>query len=119
LARWQAALVEVEASQPAITLTSILWATRLGRLGVAPAAVCGHSQGEQSAFHLAGAVDFETAIRLAAYTGRSGSARFNDAAPGKMAILACGRDAARSIVDATEGYVDLAEINSPAQVVIA
>ena len=53
-----------------------------------------------TAFFLAGAIDFGTAMELAAYTGRSGSKRYNDAPPGTMAILGCGREAAQRIVEA-------------------
>ena len=119
LGAWLASLIDVEVSQPAITLTSILWAKRLERLGILPSVVCGHSQGEQTAFYLAGATDFRTAMELGAYTGRSGSRRFNDLPPGAMAIIGCDRANAARLVRTVGGSAAIAEINSPMQAVIA
>ena len=114
---WAAALARTEIAQPAICLASLLWLRYLQRLGVAPFAVAGHSLGELTAFHAAGAFDERTLLTLAATRGRAMAAPADDA--GTMAALGCSRERAEGLVARASGYVVVANVNSPAQVVVS
>jgi acyl transferase domain-containing protein len=118
-AAWLAELSEVEVAGPAILVTATLWARYLEITGVRPTAVGGHSQGEQAAFHAAGALDLRGLTALGAFLGRAGSAAYNDGPAGAMAVLACGREAAEELLRGGEGYAIVANVNAPAQVVVA
>ena len=118
-AAWFAELSDVEVAGPAILVTSALWSRYLGICGVHPAAVGGHSQGEQAAFHAAGAVDFPGLVGLGAFMGRAGSATYNTGSAGAMAVLSCSSETAADVLRGDPGYVIVANVNAPAQVVIA
>jgi len=68
---WSRTLAQTEVAQPAICLASLLWMRYLLSLGLKPVAVGGHSLGELTAFHAAGAFDEKTLICLAAVRGRA------------------------------------------------
>jgi enediyne polyketide synthase len=113
---WADALARTEVAQPAICLASLLWLEYLRRLGIEPAAVAGHSLGELTAFHAAGACDERTLLTLAAVRGRAMAA---PAEAGTMAALACSRERAEGLVARADGYVVVANVNSPTQVVVS
>jgi malonyl CoA-acyl carrier protein transacylase/acyl-CoA thioesterase FadM len=115
--QWKAELSRSEIAQPAICMASLLWARHLDRLGIRPVAAGGHSLGELTAFHAAGAYDDETLLKFAAFRGRATAASVDR--PGKMASLACGRDRVEELLRYVEGYVLIANINSPTQTVIS
>lgn len=115
---WFAELSDVEVAGPAILVTSALWARYLEITGVRPSAVGGHSQGEQAAFHAAGAIDYAGLVALGAAMGRAGSTAYNAGPHGTMAVLQCARAVAEEIVRGERGYVVVANLNAPAQVVI-
>uniref|UniRef100_UPI004055BA3C SDR family NAD(P)-dependent oxidoreductase n=1 Tax=Candidatus Electrothrix sp. TaxID=2170559 RepID=UPI004055BA3C len=117
LQHWQKELKQTEIAQPAICLASLLWLEKLARLGIRPDAVGGHSLGELTAFHAAGAYSGEELIRFAALRGQVMAPAPN--AAGTMASLACSAVAAQAILDKTEGYAVLANLNSPRQTVIS
>jgi enediyne polyketide synthase len=117
LEEWHRELSQTEAAQPAICLASLLWLGRLRRLGVVPSAVAGHSLGELTAFHAAGAFDEEALLRLAAERG-SGMAAGSDKA-GTMAALRCDRERAERLAGGAPGYVVVANVNAPEQTVIS
>ncbi len=114
---WAEALAQTEVAQPAICLASLLWLRYLERLGLKPAVVAGHSLGELTAFHAAGAFDERTLIALAALRGRAMAAAGDEA--GTMASLACSREQAEELAGRANGYVVVANINSPTQVVVS
>ncbi len=114
---WFRVLSQTENAQPAICLSSAIWHTFLSHLGVTPAAVGGHSLGELTAFHAAGAFDFRTLMRLAAIRGRAMAAPSDEA--GTMVSLFCSQERAQEIVDQVSGYVVLANINGPRQTVLS
>src|SRR5205085_2556796 len=92
LQEWNRALARTEIAQPAICLASLLHSRYLARLGLRPRVVGGHSLGELTAFHLAGAFDEETLIKLAALRGRAmASPGGAGGATGAMVSLACSR----------------------------
>ena len=117
LADWAGELARTEVAQPAIVLASILQAKHLANLGLTPDAVGGHSLGELPAFHLAGAFDAETLLKLAALRGRAMAAP--DDRPGAMAVLACPADEAKAIVAEVGGALVVANRNGPRQTVIS
>jgi enediyne polyketide synthase len=117
LDEWNSALAQTEVAQPAITFASLLWLRHLERLGLRPAAVAGHSLGELTAFHAAGAFDERTLLQLAAVRGRAMAAGAGEA--GAMASLACSLETAEAIVARVDGYVVVANVNSPSQVVVS
>jgi len=119
VAEWSRKLAQTEVAQPAICLTSLLWMRYLNRLGVKPVAVAGHSLGELSAFHAAGAFDEKALLGLAAVRGQAMSAPVNGNSPGAMASLACSQETAEVLLQRVSGYAVLANINSPQQMVIS
>lgn len=108
-------------TQPALLTASVAAATVLAERGVTPDLVAGHSLGEYSALVVAGALTFRDAVRLVRRRGEF----MQEAVPpgqGAMAAIlglpppeveACCREAAEDKV------VEVANINSPVQVVIA
>ncbi|MGL1525983.1 acyltransferase domain-containing protein, partial [Vibrio parahaemolyticus] len=63
-------LAKTEIAQPALVLTSVLYAEWLKAAGVYPSVVGGNSLGELVAFHLAGAFDQQTLFRAAVLRGQ-------------------------------------------------
>lgn len=114
-ADWKNELKETEIAQPAIILTSLLWQEYLQRLGVKFHAVSGHSLGELMSFHVAGFYDKNALLHFAAFRGkamaRSGS--------GSMASLLCSKEKVSEYISKVPGYVAVANINGPEQIVIS
>jgi enediyne polyketide synthase len=114
---WRQALSRSEVAQPAICMTSLLWARHLEDLGIRPAAAGGHSLGELTAFHAAGAFDENTLLDFAAFRGRATSASEDNA--GTMASFACDREKAEELLKGIGGYITIANVNSPSQTVVS
>lgn len=114
---WEKRLAQTKITQPSICLASILWLQYLNGLGINPAAVGGHSLGESTAFHAAGAFNQKTLISLAATRGRAMSAPAEKT--GEMLSLRCSREEAEDILKSVVNYVVIANINSPRQIVIS
>jgi len=108
-------------TQPAILAVSVAAAEVLGEKGVRPDFVAGHSLGEYSALVAAGSIQLEDAVRLVHKRGQY----MQEAVPvgqGSMAAL-LGLDlrvADEICREAAQGeVVSVANLNAPAQVVIA
>jgi enediyne polyketide synthase len=114
---WKKTLSDSEIAQPAICLCSLLWMRHLEHLGITPQAVGGHSLGELSAFYAAGAFYDMALLRFAAFRGGITVAKAPEA--GTMASLACDRKKAQEILDNTDGYAIIANINAQGQTVIS
>ena len=114
---WAGALARTEMAQPAICLASLLWLQQLGRLGLQAEVVAGHSLGELTALHAAGAFDAETLLKLAALRGRAMAASAADA--GGMASRACDAPAASRLLAQVDGYLVIANRNSTRQTVVS
>lgn len=105
-------------TQPAILTTSIACLEALKSLvDVTPAYVAGHSLGEYAAYYTAGVVDLEHSLTLI----QKRADLMSDAPAGSMAAVLNATD--EQIKEALEkankdGYVDVANYNSPVQVVI-
>jgi acyl transferase domain-containing protein/acyl-CoA thioesterase FadM/NAD(P)-dependent dehydrogenase (short-subunit alcohol dehydrogenase family)/acyl carrier protein len=103
-------------AQPAICLASVLWCRFLRELGITPAVVGGHSLGEATAFYAAGGFDETTLLRFAFTRGRAMTLPQEIA--GAMLGLRCNRRQAEGLLGRiSDGYVALANINAPDQVV--
>lgn len=113
---WRTVLAATKIAQPAICVVSLLYARFLERLGLSPSVVAGHSLGELTAFRLAGAFDDDSLIRLAVLRGQLMDAAADGS--GAMASLAASRDEAQKLIANVDGYVAIANINSPRQTVI-
>jgi [acyl-carrier-protein] S-malonyltransferase len=108
-------------TQPALLTASVAAAAALAERGIGPDLCAGHSLGEYSALVVAGALGFSDAVRLVRKRGEF----MQDAVPvgtGAMAAL-LGIDvdtAERACAEAAQGeVVNIANINSPGQIVIA
>jgi len=108
-------------TQPAILTASVAAAAVLAERGISPDLCAGHSLGEYSALVVSGALDFADAVRLVRKRGEF----MQDTVPvgtGAMAAL-MGLDveaAEKACAEAAQGeVVNVANINSPGQIVIA
>jgi [acyl-carrier-protein] S-malonyltransferase len=117
----EAALQLTANTQPAILTVSVAAATALAERGIRPGIAAGHSLGEYSALVVAGALRFPDALRIVRQRGEF----MQDAVPvgtGAMAAL-LGLDlaAAQAVCQEAAGgdVVEVANINSPGQIVIA
>ena len=108
-------------TQPAVLTVSVAAARVLAERGLAPAVVAGHSLGEYSALVVAGALRFTDAVRLVRQRGQF----MQEAAPVGTGSMAAIQGADLDVVEAAcregaQGEVaEIANINSPGQVVIA
>lgn len=104
-------------TQPAILVHSLAALAALP--GLTPAAVAGHSLGEYSALHAAGALDFKSAVRLVRRRAEL-MAEEGDRQPGTMAAL-LGLEAAKveELCASVDGVVVPANYNEPLQTVIS
>jgi enediyne polyketide synthase len=108
-------LVATEIAQPRIATASAAGLRMLRALGIEAAGAAGHSLGELTALHWAGAVDEATFLELAAARGEV-MAQASDAG-GTMAGLAAAPEAVRPLLAATP--VVIAGFNGPEQTVIS
>jgi [acyl-carrier-protein] S-malonyltransferase len=107
--------------QPAVTVLNLMALQALGRAGIEPALVAGHSLGEYSALCAAGVVSPEAALRLTTERGRL-MEREADLHPGVMsAILGLDIDQVSEIVAQVRdrGIITVANHNSAQQIVIS
>ncbi len=112
-------LRQTKNTQPAIFLHSIAAARKLER--IEPSMVAGHSLGEYSALVVAGALDFEDALRLVRLRGEL-MQRAGEEQKGTMAaVVGLGAEAVEKICSEarTRGIVQPANFNSPGQIVIS
>ena len=102
-------------AQPAITIASMAGLRALAELGVTASTGIGHSLGEITALHWAGALDEEALLRIARIRGAI-MAKLNGA-PGAMASINAGQ---REVEALLNGHtVVIAGINSPSQTVVS
>ena len=107
-------LASTKIAQPAIILSSLLWEEYLKRLGISPAAVAGHSLGELTAFHAAGAFEFNSLIELIATRSQ---AMASVQKTGQMLSLNCDLTTAKKLIMQLTNYAIIANINSPTQII--
>lgn len=109
-------LDETAYTQPALVAVELALAALWRAWGVAPAAVLGHSVGALAAAAVAGALDPEEALALAAERGR-----LMQALPktGAMVAVFAAEDAVRTALDAVSGPVSVAAVNGRQTTVVS
>ncbi|MFQ5507832.1 MAG: ACP S-malonyltransferase [Leptospirillia bacterium] len=110
-----------EFTQPAILATSVALARVLMAEGITPDAVAGHSLGEFSGLVIAGSLDFADAVRLVSARGRYMQEAVPEGVGRMSAVLGLDRESLGEVCEAAaQGQiVSLANLNCPAQIVIA
>lgn len=115
-------LTRTEYAQPAIfALSYALWEL-LSTENVTPAAAAGHSLGEYTALAAAGALDYETALRVVSERGRAMAAAADLEPSGMAALLGADEETAAHVVSRRAedgGRLQIANINAPGQIVVA
>ncbi|WP_229357273.1 type I polyketide synthase, partial [Streptomyces sp. UNOB3_S3] len=116
----RARLTDTRAAQPALGIMGLTVAELLGRAGVRPATVAGHSYGELVALCAAGAFEPETLLELSAARAEAILAAAG-AEPGTMAAVAAGHEdvAAELRAAGLADRVVVANHNAPRQTVIS
>jgi acyl transferase domain-containing protein/NAD(P)-dependent dehydrogenase (short-subunit alcohol dehydrogenase family)/acyl carrier protein len=109
-------LGETEIAQPAIFAIQVALAALWRSFGVEPAMVVGHSVGEIAAAHVAGALDLDTAARLAVIRARLMQAATGN---GGMAAVDLSEEAAAAIAARSGGKLSLAAVNAPTSCVLS
>jgi len=112
-------LTQTEWAQPAIGAASTAWLAALTQFGLQPAAVGGHSFGELTALHAAGAFDAETLVRLARRRGERMARVAEERGDGAMAAIAYSAGGIASLLAEWELDLVIANHNSPNQVVVS
>lgn len=113
-------LTETQNTQPAIFTVSMIAYEILKAEGIEPKMVAGHSLGEYAALCSAGVFDFETGLKLVRKRGELMASAVSEGSKGTMAaIIALKRDKIEEICSEVEGVCELANINSPIQIVIS
>jgi [acyl-carrier-protein] S-malonyltransferase len=108
-------------TQPALFTTSVACLRMLEKNGIRPDITAGHSIGEYAALVAAGALPFEQGLKLV----RTRAELMQEAAklrPGTMAaVIGLDADTVRAVCEKASdaGIVDVANYNSPGQVVIS
>lgn len=97
---------------PAILIVEVAVARLWMRAGIIPAALIGHSMGENAAACIAGVIDFADAVRLVRLRGEL----FDKIAPGGMLSIPMPEDELRSILPKT---LDMASVNAPGLCVVS
>jgi [acyl-carrier-protein] S-malonyltransferase len=120
----EAELRRTEIQQPAVLTVSVaLWRALAERAPLAPGYVAGHSLGEYSALVASGALAFESAVALVHARGRFMQEAVPEGRGAMAALLGCGlaevAAACEAAARATGLVVEPANLNSPAQTVIA
>lgn len=104
--------------QPAMFVTEVAIGRKMQALGLEPGAVVGHSLGEFPALVIAGALEFDEALRLVALRGKAmaDAGRRNEG--GMAAVIGLDPEKIGEIC-AAEGDVWVSNYNSPKQTVIS
>lgn len=106
-------------TQPAILTTSIACLKTILREGITPLIVAGHSVGEYAALVAAGVLNFEDALLIVRKRGEL-MHEAGLASPGTMtAIIGLDCDTIRKVCSEIKGIVEIANFNSPDQIVIS
>ena len=113
----QQKLTSTEWAQPALGVHSRSLANVLHAVGVRPALVAGHSFGELSALHEAGAFDAAALLQIARRRGEL--MRDASATPGAMTAVARTLEEVSKAVAQSGALVVVANHNSPTQVVLS
>lgn len=110
-----------EFTQPALLVSSIAALHALEPLGVAPAAVAGHSLGEYSALVAAGGLSYRDAVGIVQKRGKYMAEAVPPGTGQVAALLGLAPEVVKDVCReaSSVGVVQAANFNSPGQVVIA
>jgi [acyl-carrier-protein] S-malonyltransferase len=111
-------LQQTRVTQPAIYLHSVISAKVMGA-DFQPDAVAGHSLGEFSAITAAGAIDFESGLKLVSQRAEAMQKACNQSKGTMAAILGLEDEIVEEICHQTSGLVVAANYNCPGQLVIS
>jgi [acyl-carrier-protein] S-malonyltransferase len=112
-------------TQPAVLTASVAGAAACAEQGLRPALVAGHSLGEYSALVVAGALGFADAVRVVRRRGEFMQEAVPVGTGAMAAILGLELDVVEAVcAEAARGpaapeVIDVANINSPGQIVVA
>lgn len=106
-------------TQPALLAVSIAILKVVESLGLKADYTAGLSLGEYSALVASGVIDFEEAIRIVRKRGQFMQAAAKITSGGMAAILGSNKEAILEVLNQVDGYVAIANYNSPKQIVIA
>lgn len=116
-------LTRTENTQPAILTTSIALLHELqNRLEIKPDFVAGHSLGEYSALVAAGALSFENAVTTVRYRGKFMEEAVPTGQGAMAAVMGVDREVLQQVCETVSEQgdsVQLANLNSPGQIVIS
>ena len=110
-------LMQTAITQPAVLAVDLALTRLLASYGFEPDMVMGHSLGEYGALVAAGSLTFANALEAVSARGRE-MASITVEDNGKMAAVFAPIAEVERIVEATEGYIVIANINSSQQAVI-
>lgn len=111
-----------ERTQPALLTAGVaVWRVWQVQGGAKPVAMAGHSLGEYTALVCAGALDFQTAVKLVEFRGRAMQEAVPAGEGAMAAIIGLDDDAVKAAcAEAAQGQVvEAVNFNAPGQVVIA
>lgn len=111
-------LQQTRVTQPAIFLHSVITAKVMG-VDFQPDAVAGHSLGEFSALTAAGAIDFESGLKLVSKRAEAMQKACNLSEGTMAAVLGLEDNIVEEICQQTAGVVVAANYNCPGQLVIS
>src|SRR6266508_3794172 len=110
-------LMQTAITQPAVLAVDLALTRLLASYGIEPDMVMGHSLGEYGALVTAGSLTFAHALEAVSARGRE-MASITVEDNGKMAAVFAPLTEVERIVEATEGYIVIANLNSTKQAVI-
>ncbi len=116
-------LTRTQHAQPAIfALAYALWQELSDEAGPLPAGAAGHSLGEYTALTAAGALDYDTALRLVAVRSRAMASAAALEPSGMAALIGADAGLAERVSGerrAAGGRLQVANVNAPGQMVVA
>ena len=110
------ALERVDVVQPVLFTMMVSLAEVLGRYGIVPDAVIGHSQGEIAAAYIAGALSLAEAAKMVALRSQALSALCG---AGAMASVLLGADELRPRLQPWGAALSIAAVNGPSHTIIS
>ncbi|NPV74744.1 MAG: SDR family oxidoreductase [Anaerolineae bacterium] len=113
----EAELRNTTITQPAVLTTNVALLRVMEKFGFKPDLVIGHSLGEYAALVAAGVLTFPEALQVVSARGRE-MAKVSVADNGCMAAVSAPLEQVEEIIRQVNGYVVIANINSPLQCVI-
>jgi enediyne polyketide synthase len=116
--QWELDLRDTRAAQPAIVVSSIATLKVLAFFGLQPSVSVGHSLGEITALHAAGAFDAAAAVALAGARGVAMSKLHMDD-PGAMLAIAAPAEEVERLLSAAGSSLSVSNYNSRRQTVVS